>query len=90
MAAEMEAAELQRKEEWQAKVVVESLRFNPHFGLKSEKPSQLDKLNDIVEGPARKKGVRIVRKVTLPRTDGRPGRSVTMKPNPPTIYTTHP
>ena len=64
LAAE-EAANRQREEdEWQAKVVVDNVRFTPHFT--SNHPTQLHKLKGMLDGKVKHKGLRIVHKARLP------------------------
>lgn len=69
------------KEEWESKVIVDNVRFNPHYGVRGDHPCQLDKLNDILQGKANHKGIRIVQKARLPS-----GKAVPLKPPPATIF----
>ena len=69
------------KEEWASKVVVDNVRLNPHYGVRGDKPSQLNKLQDILEGKAKHKGIRIVQNSRLPS-----GRPVPLRAPPATIF----
>ena len=69
MAQEAAAAKKKEEDDWQAKVVVDNLRFTAHGntrGNTSMRPSQLDKANDILKGDAQKKSLRVVRTGKLP------------------------
>ncbi|GBG33731.1 Hypothetical Protein FCC1311_099542 [Hondaea fermentalgiana] len=64
--AEAQARKAQEHQEWLDRVVVDTLDFKAHQGVKGEKPTQLDKIRDILDSKPRKKGIYMVRNVTLP------------------------
>ncbi|TMW55410.1 hypothetical protein Poli38472_013301 [Pythium oligandrum] len=69
---EMEEALQKEQDEWERKLVVDrsQIKFLAHGNICSlphqGKPSQLDKLTDILNAPVRSKPLRIVRNATLP------------------------
>ncbi len=75
VAAAEEARIKAEKEEWRSKIVVDNLSFMPH--RTSTLASQVDKMEDILDGKAKKRGIKIVRKVTLPS-----GKVAKLKANP--------
>lgn len=81
---EMEEARRQEREDWEKKLVVDKaqLKFLAHGNSCSEpgKPSQLDKIADILDGSARSKPLRIVKNATLPS-----GKRVPLEAAPVTI-----
>ncbi|CAK9115561.1 Uncharacterized protein FLJ43738 [Durusdinium trenchii] len=79
--AEAQAAKQLAEKEWRDKVIVDSLSFQAHQGIKTDKPSQLDKLQDILRHKPRKKGFRVVRNARLPS-----GKPVPLRPAPVSIH----
>ncbi|KAF4319018.1 hypothetical protein BBO99_00006789 [Phytophthora kernoviae] len=68
---EMEEALKKEQDEWERRLVVDKkqLKFLAHGSICSlprEKPSQLDKISDILRGPTQSKPIRIVKNATLP------------------------
>ncbi|KAL4140863.1 hypothetical protein PRNP1_015143 [Phytophthora ramorum] len=83
---EMEEALKKEQDEWERRLVVDKkqLKFLAHGNICSlprEKPSQLDKISDILRGPAHSKPIRIVKNATLPS-----GKRVTLEKAPVTIH----
>jgi hypothetical protein len=83
---EMEEALQKEQDEWERRLVVDKkqLKFLAHGNICSlprEKPSQLDKISDILRGPARSKPIRIVKNATLPS-----GKRVPLEKAPVTIH----
>ncbi|KAG3013672.1 hypothetical protein PC128_g15602 [Phytophthora cactorum] len=83
---EMEEALKQEQDEWDRRLVVDKkqLKFLAHGSICSqprEKPSQLDKISDILRGPAHSKPIRIVKNATLPS-----GKRVPLEKPPVTIH----
>lgn len=81
---EMEEARRKEREDWEKKLVVDKaqLKFLAHGNSCSEpgKPSQLDKIADILDGSARSKPLRIVKNAVLPS-----GKRVPLETAPVTI-----
>lgn len=63
-AAELKALKEREKAAWEERVVVDSVKFQPHYGPK--KLTQLDKLEGILEGPVLAKSLRIIHNAKLP------------------------
>ena len=62
----MEAVKLARQQ-WKDAVMVDNIHFNTHYGEKGTKPSQLGKLDDILDGgKANKLGLKVVHNAKLP------------------------
>ncbi|KAE9349613.1 hypothetical protein PF008_g6818 [Phytophthora fragariae] len=83
---EMEEALKKEQDEWDRRLVVDKkqLKFLAHGNICSlprEKPSQLDKISDILKGPARSKPIRIVKNAALPS-----GKRVPLEKAPVTIH----
>ncbi len=79
--AEMVEAKKRAKQEWLDAVMVDNIHFNTHYGEKGIKPSQLGKLDGILDGgKAKKLGLKIVHNATLPS-----GKRIPFKPPPATI-----
>lgn len=83
---EMEEALKKEQGEWERRLVVDKkqLKFLAHGNICSlprEKPSQLDKISDILKGPAQSKPIRIVKNATLPS-----GKRVPLEKAPVTIH----
>ena len=79
--AEMVEAKKRAKQEWLDAVMVDNIHFNTHYGEKGAKPSQLAKLDDILDGGKPKKlGLKVVHNATLPS-----GKKIPFKPPPATI-----
>jgi|EP00945_MAST-04E_sp_MAST-4E-sp1_P000018 hypothetical protein len=79
--AEMEEALKRARQEWKDKVLVDNIHFNTHYGEKGTKPSQLGKLDSILDGgTAKKLGLRVVHNAKLPS-----GKRIPFKPPPATI-----
>jgi hypothetical protein len=78
--AEMVEAKKRAKQEWLDAVMVENIHFNTHYGEKGSKPSQLGKLDSILDGKAKKLGIKVVHNATLPS-----GKRIPFKPPPATI-----
>lgn len=83
---EMEDALKKEQEDWERRLVVDKkqLKFIAHGNICSqprEKPSQLDKISDILKGSARSKPIRIVKNATLPS-----GKRVPLEKAPVTIH----
>ncbi|GMF32556.1 unnamed protein product [Phytophthora lilii] len=83
---EMEEALKKEQDEWERRLVVDKkqLKFLAHGNICSlprEKPSQLDKITDILRGPANSKPIRIVKNATLPS-----GKRVPLEKAPVTIH----
>lgn len=75
----------QEQEEWERRLVVDrtQLKFLAHGSICSQprkKPSQLDKMEDILKGPAYSKPIQIVKNATLPS-----GKRVPLERPPVTI-----
>lgn len=64
--AEAKERKAQEHQDWLDRVVVDTLDFKAHQGSKGDKPSQLDKLRDILDSKPKKKGIYMVRNATLP------------------------
>jgi hypothetical protein len=82
---EMEEAKKKEQKEWEEKLVVDKkqLKFLAHGntqGLPRSKPSQLDRLNDILDGIPRSKPLRIIRNAKLPS-----GQKIPLVPPPASI-----
>lgn len=83
---EMEEALKKEQDEWERRLVVDKsqLKFLAHGNICSqprEKPSQLDKIADILRGPVHSKPIRIVKNATLPS-----GKRVILEKAPVTIH----
>ncbi|ETM44068.1 hypothetical protein L914_10675 [Phytophthora nicotianae] len=83
---EMEEALKKEQDEWERRLVVDKkqLKFLAHGSICSQprdKPSQLDKISDILRGPAHSKPIRIVKNATLPS-----GKRVPLEKTPVTIH----
>ncbi|RLN32751.1 hypothetical protein BBJ28_00021588 [Nothophytophthora sp. Chile5] len=83
---EMEEALKKEQDEWERRLVVDKkqLKFLAHGNICSlprEKPSQLDKIADILRGPVTSKSLRIVKNATLPS-----GKRVLLEKPPVTIH----
>ncbi|RLN46983.1 hypothetical protein BBJ28_00010045 [Nothophytophthora sp. Chile5] len=83
---EMEEALKKEQDEWERRLVVDKkqLKFLAHGNICSlprEKPSQLDKIADILRGPVASKSLRIVKNATLPS-----GKRVLLEKPPVTIH----
>lgn len=84
---EMEEALQREQQAWEQRLVVDKsqLKFLAHGNTCSAtqpaKPSQLDKLTDLLAGPVRSKPLRIVRNATLPS-----GKRVPLQAAPATIH----
>ncbi|KAG6616462.1 Glucan 1 [Phytophthora cinnamomi] len=83
---EMEEALKKEQDEWERRLVVDKkhLKFLAHGNICSlprEKPSQLDKISDILKGPTHSKPIRIVKNATLPS-----GKRVPLEKAPVTIH----
>jgi hypothetical protein len=63
-AAEAAAQREREKADWESKVVVDNVKFQPFVGPKTL--TQLDKVHGILEGPVQKKSLRIVHNAKLP------------------------
>ena len=79
MAAEIAAEKKREEEEWRARILG-PLHFRPHCGLKG-KACNADKMKDILDGEAVKKGIRVVRKAKLPS-----GKRIPFEQTPATIF----
>ena len=79
MAEEIAAEKKREEEEWRARILG-PLHFRPHCGLKG-KACHADKMKDILDGPAVKKGVRVVRRAKLPS-----GKAIPFEKTPATIF----
>lgn len=82
---EMEEALKKEQDDWERRLVVDKkqLKFLAHgsiCGQPREKPSQLDKISDVLRGPAYSKPIRIVKNATLPS-----GKRVPLEKAPVTI-----
>ncbi|KAE9075886.1 hypothetical protein PF005_g4169 [Phytophthora fragariae] len=83
---EMEEALKKEQDEWDRRLVVDKkqLKFLAHGNICSlprEKPSQLDKISDILKSPAHSKPIRIVINAALPS-----GKRVLLEKAPVTIH----
>jgi hypothetical protein len=63
---EMLEAMKKKKQEWLDAVIVDNIHYQPHYGEKGDKPSQLGKLDDILSQPPQKLGLKIVHRAKLP------------------------
>ncbi|KAI9985326.1 hypothetical protein PInf_004654 [Phytophthora infestans] len=83
---EMEEALKKEQDAWERRLVVDKkqLKFLAHGSICSQprdKPSQLDKVSDILRGPAYSKPIRIVKNASLPS-----GKRVPLEKPPVTIH----
>ncbi|GMF51479.1 unnamed protein product [Phytophthora fragariaefolia] len=83
---EMEEALKKEQDEWERRLVVDKkqLKFLAHGNICSLpriKPSQLDKVSDILKGPTNSKSIRIVKNAMLPS-----GKRVPLEKAPVTIH----
>jgi len=83
--AEMEAAKRRELQQWEDKVVVDrnNLIFLAHgsvCGKGRDRPSQMDRQRDILQGPPKSKSIMRIRNAKLPS-----GKHVPLKPTPITI-----
>ncbi len=83
--AELEEAAKRAKQEWLDAVIVDSIHYQPHYGEKGSKPSQLGKLEDILANPPRKLGLKVVHRAKLPS-----GKRVPLKVPPPSMLSNSP
>ena len=63
---EMHDAEKRKKQEWLDAVIVDNIHYQPHYGERGNKPSQLGKLDDILSRPPQKLGLKVVHRAKLP------------------------
>ena len=80
-AAEDEALKKKAEEEWRSKIVVDSLDFLVGGFVQKDVPDQLDRVSDILAGPAMKTSLKIVRNARLPS-----GKKVPLRPPPYSIF----
>tara|TARA_B110000211_G_C13646473_1_gene363963 strand:- start:54 stop:548 length:495 start_codon:yes stop_codon:yes gene_type:complete len=63
---EMFEAMKKKKQEWLDAVIVDNIHYQPHYGERGDKPSQLGKLDDILSRPPQKLGLKVVHRAKLP------------------------
>ena len=80
-AAEEEALRKKAEDEWRSKIVVDSLDFLVGGFVQRDVPDQLDRVSDILSGPALKTSLKIVRNARLPS-----GKKVPLRPAPYSIF----
>ena len=78
---EQQAEAKRAEEEWNAKVCVDSLDFLVGGFVQKDRPDQLDRVSDILHGPALKKSLLIVRNARLPS-----GKRVPLRPAPYSMF----
>ena len=71
------------EEEWKSRVVVDDVDFKVGNFLQKDRPSQLDRTNDILDGPALSTALKIVRNAKLPS-----GKRTRLRPPPYSIFAT--
>ena len=69
------------KEEWRDKVVVDSLDFLVGGFVRKDRPDQLDRVRDVLDGKAIKTSLKMVRNARLPS-----GKKVPLRPPPFSIF----
>ena len=82
---EQQAEKKRAEDEWMAKVCVDSLDFLVGGFVQKDKPDQLDRVSDILDGPALKKSLLIVRNAKLPS-----GKKIPLRPPPYSIFSKEP
>ena len=73
------------EQEWKDKIVVDSLDFLVGGFVQKEKPDQLDRASDILDGKALKTSLKIVRNARLPS-----GKRVPLRPAPYSAFSSEP